>query len=282
MRRSVHGSPLSGGDDAAGDLPPELMQQLFGGPGLLTPAHGAPLAADRAADPASCAAAASRGAHLGTCASAPVRLHATSGRAAAEFPPLGAPLGGPKFAFAGFTHGPRAGSAGPAPGGSSRADSAGGSGSGTRRSQILTGPAALGGLGTPGGGTPGGPARMGTSSPDTPSGGAGGAGGSGRAGARAASARTARTAPEPGGWAEGERGTSPLQRSTSSNSLQNLGAAGARACVPNPNPTLRLPINAWCRTHGLSLTCGSVHELWRTSGLLCTSPAALAWRAVDA
>lgn len=213
-RRSADGSPLSGGDDAAGELPPELMHQLFGGAGaatLLPPPHlragPHPNHAARR-DPASCGGApAGRVAHLGTAASAPVMLHATCGRAAAaEFPPMG-----PRFhgGFAGF------GGVGGATG-SSQADSAG-----TRRSQSLTGPSALGG--TPGGG---GGARMGTSSPDTPIGGGGGSGGGRVGGGRAASAR-ARTAPErAGGWgdADGGHGGSPLQRSTSSNSLQNLGA----------------------------------------------------------
>ncbi|KAK9831303.1 hypothetical protein WJX81_000290 [Elliptochloris bilobata] len=232
LARSMDGSPLSGGDDVPGDMPPELMQQLFGdagGMGLLPNPN-------IALSPASCSGPAGRGAHLGTAASAPVMLHATSGRAAAEFAPMGA-----SFRYRGIKPSPnlgftaRAGSAGC---GSSQADSAGASG-GTRRSQSLTGPSALGGPGASGG-NPGGPARMGTSSPDTPSGGGernvgggdrnnGGGVGSGRAaGARA------RMAPErgAGGWGDTDRNDSPLQRSTSSNSLQNLEVAHLAYLTP--------------------------------------------------
>lgn len=207
-------------------MPPELMQQLFGGGA----GHGLGLPPNPGANPG-LGPACGRGAHLNTAASAPVMLHATSGRAAAEFPPVGAPRfrfggGGPSMTpTLGFMA--RGASAGA---GSSQADSAGASG-GTRRSQSLTGPSALGGPGGSGG-TPGGPvARMGTSSPDTPSGGADRNGGGAGGGGRAASAR-ARTAPErcAGGWGDADRNGSPLQRSTSSNSLQNLGARARPRC----------------------------------------------------
>ena len=226
----MDGSPLSAGDDVAADMPPELMQQLFGGGA----GHGLGLPLNPSPSP-NLGPACGRGAHLSGAASAPVMLHATSGRAAAEFPPVGAP----RFRFAGGGPGmnanlgfaARGASAGA---GSSQADSAGASG-GTRRSQSLTGPSALGGPGASAE-TPGGPvARMGTSSPDTPSGGADRgdrSGGGAAGGGRGASARV-RTAPErcAGGWGDADRHGSPLQRSTSSNSLQNLGARACPRCL---------------------------------------------------
>ena len=79
--RSADGSPLSGGEDASGDLPPELIHQLFGdaggaGSAVLPPRMNSnPNHARHHHGPASGGGgpAAGRGAHLGTAASAPVR-----------------------------------------------------------------------------------------------------------------------------------------------------------------------------------------------------------------